>query len=122
MSGDHVFGLHCPGGRGHRKPEKGCSEVSFDLLGMVNQTKRGKMTFFSSRFGKNCRCVRETTSYKSIDFDQISLTWLKLWMAVTILGYTFSMACKFWGIAFAKIYKFRLRFQTSNGTPPSPAH
>ena len=31
-----------------------------------------------------------------IDFDQISL----------ILGYTFSMACKFWGMVFAKIYKF----------------
>ena len=41
-----------------------------------------------------------------IDFDQISLTWLKFWMAVTILGYTFSMACEFWGIVFEKIYKF----------------
>ena len=35
-----------------------------------------------------------------------SLTWLKFWMAVAILGYTFSMARKFWGIVFAKIYKF----------------
>ena len=28
-------------------------------------------------------------------------------MAVAILGYTFSMACKFWGIVFAKIHKFQ---------------
>ena len=34
------------------------------------------------------------------------LSWLKFWMAVTILGYTFSMVCKFWGIIFAKIYEF----------------
>ena len=33
-----------------------------------------------------------------IDFDQISLTWLKFWIAVTILGYKFSMAWKFLGI------------------------
>ena len=38
-----------------------------------------------------------------IDFDQISLTWLKFWVLVTILGYTFSMACKFWGIVFTNI-------------------
>ena len=44
--------------------------------------------------------------YGKITFDQISLTWLKFLMAVTILGYTFSMACKFWGIVFAKICKF----------------
>ena len=32
------------------------------------------------------------------------------------------MACKFWDIIFAKIYKFWGRFQTSNGTPLSPAN
>ena len=30
-----------------------------------------------------------------IEFDQISLTWLEFWMAVTTLVYTFSMASKF---------------------------
>ena len=43
---------------------------------------------------------------KNNSFDQISLTWLKFWIVVTILGYTFSLACKFWGIVFAKICKF----------------
>ena len=51
-------------------------------------------------------CHFRKVTLKGIDFDQISLTWLKFWMDVTILGYTFSMVCKFWGIVFAKIYKF----------------
>ena len=48
---------------------------------------------------------RKITLY-GIDFDQISLTWSKFWIIFTILGYIFSVACKFWGIVFAKIYKF----------------
>ena len=40
-------------------------------------------------------------------------------MAVTILGYTFSMACKFFGVSFSRrCINFGVRFQTSNGTPP----
>ena len=40
------------------------------------------------------------------DFDQISHTWVKILDFVLNLGYIFSMACKFWSIVFAKIYKF----------------
>ena len=39
-----------------------------------------------------------------IDFHQLSLTWLKFWIVITILEYTCSMAFKVWGIVFAKIY------------------
>ena len=50
--------------------------------------------------------ILEKKNLRGIDFDQISLTWLKFWIAVTILGYKFLMTCKFWSIVFAKIYKF----------------
>ena len=45
-------------------------------------------------------------TFQGIDFDQVSLIWLTFRIVVTILGYKFSMACKFWGIVYAKIYKF----------------
>ena len=54
----------------------------------------------------NLGCQFSKVTLQGIDFDQISHIWLKFWIVVTILGYTFSVACKFWGIVFAKIYKF----------------
>ena len=42
-----------------------------------------------------------------IDFDQIPHTSLKFWIAVTVVGYTFSKARKFyWDIVFTKIHEF----------------
>ena len=40
-------------------------------------------------------CQFRIITLQGIDFDQISLTWLKFWIVVTILGYTISVACTF---------------------------
>ena len=71
---------------------------------------RAENEFWVIIFGKMTRFL---VNLKGIDFDQISLSWLefwypgvKFWIVVTILGYTFSTTCRFYGIVFAKSYKF----------------
>ena len=54
--------------------------------GIISVKSQVVINFFGCHFRK--------ITYKSIGFDQISLTWLKFQIFVTILGYIFSMACK----------------------------
>ena len=61
----------------------------------------GKITRIQTFFG----CSFRRIALCCFDFDHISFAWLKFCIVVTILGYTFSMACKLWGIVFAKIHK-----------------
>ena len=53
---------------------------------------RAENKFWGTIFGKITSSnefrgvILEKITLKGIDFDQISLTWLKFWMAVTTLG------------------------------------
>ena len=65
------------------------------------------MPFFGVPFSRGENKFWGVSFYfrNDIDFSKISLTWLKFWMAVSILECTL-MAYKFWDIVFTKIYKF----------------
>ena len=62
------------------------------FLGCIFSDRKKFWGIIFCKIARRHKCwnvILEKITLWGIDFDQISFTWLKFWIVVTILGYTF---------------------------------